>query len=198
MACVEQDAMIREREREWGGGTDCEKKSFSSHLSTLNLSSCWAPDWLGADLHTQTRTKSSSTCWLNQASLQSLSCTQPHTDTHTHTHTHTCYYHTLIEHSRWGVHPYSEGGRLLLSNEHYGPFSALFFFLSFLSLYTLNVLFLNTRVKRVEYGGMSLLMASQKRGWVAGMRSGSFSPGPSMICNKNTYTNLFWNGASFP
>lgn len=117
---------------------------------------------------------------------------------HAHSRTHTCYYHTPIEHSRWGFHPSSEVGRLLLRNEHYGPFSALFFFLSFLSLYTWNVLFLNTRVKRVEYGVMSVLMASQKRGWVARMRSGSFSPGPSMICNENTYTNQFWNGASFP
>ncbi len=100
----------REREREWGGGTDCEKKSFSSHLSTLNLSSCWAPDWLGADLHTQTRTKSSSACWLNQASLQSLSCTQPHTHTHTHTHTPATITHSLNIPDGAFIHTVKVGG----------------------------------------------------------------------------------------
>lgn len=115
-----------------------------------------------------------------------------------HSRAHTCYYHTLVAHSRWGVQPSSEDVQLLLRNQHYGPLSALFFFLSFLSLYTWKVLFLNTREKRVEYGGVSVLMASQNRGWDAGMRSRSFSPGPSMICNKHTCTNWSWNGASFP
>lgn len=93
-----------EREREWGGGTDCEKKSFSSRLSTLNLSCCWAPDWLGADLHIQTRSKSSSACWLNQVSLQSLSCTQPHT------HTPATITHSLNIPDGAFIHPVKVGG----------------------------------------------------------------------------------------
>lgn len=51
----------------------------------------------------------------------------------------------------------------------------------FLTRYTWKVLFWNVLVNKEAYAAASVLMASQKRGWAAEMRSGSFSPGPSMI-----------------
>lgn len=56
-----------------------------------------------------------------------------------------------------------------------------FFLRFFLTRYTWKVLFWNVLVNREVYAAVSVLMTSQNRGWAAETRSGSFSPGPSMI-----------------
>lgn len=167
-------------QRECEGVRQSEKKIF---LSSLHVKLKLLLQQTGSQKIYTHKHASNLTCAGSIRHLSDLS------QAHSRAHAHTCYYHTLIAHSRWGVQPSSEDVQLLLRNQRYGPLSALFFFLSFLSLYTWKVLFLNAREKRVEYGGASVLMASQNRGWDAGMRSRSFSPGPSMICNKHTCTN---------
>lgn len=130
-ACVERDVMIRERERESEGMRQTvRKKLFLPSLHVKLELLLWQTD--SEQIYTH---KHAPNHLVRAGSIRHLSnLSLAHSRTHTLTHT--CYYHTLIEHSRWGVHSSSEGGRLLLRNKHYRTFSALFFFLSFLSLYT--------------------------------------------------------------
>lgn len=153
--------------------TECEQKRFPFTLSMLN--SCCGR-LAQNTIYTHKHAPNHWACAGSIRHLSSRSCA--------HTHTPASITHPL----NIPDGPFSQlGVSSARTSLNYGPLSAFFFFLAFLSLYTWKVLFLNTRVKRPEYGGASVFMASQNRGWDAGTRSGSFSPEPSIICNANTH-----------